>query len=443
MNTQVNTEQWVKEIPFHFQKHKISTGWLVNGDEMRCEIKTPVFQQKRFESVLKQKTGAATVPKGRFSSYLPFVAANGTFVMDVFVIPLDRTNMADIILEELQQKEKGSHPTYYCFSSTGYITGELWVPILEKFKEQMSVLAPGITPALLVDNASVHKVREVIDWCVQNHIHMFFLPAHCTHFLQPLDSTIFARLKQEIIRLLEQNITMASIWKRDLGTLMLEITQKARTVITKKVIVHAWKNVGLVPWNPQIILENVKSNVGKVLDEKSKRTALVRKMAGIVEEKIKQSAATLKRGKHRVQVQGENNGKLVSAEELKVLYEQQEEEKRQKNELRKEKKAKKREQVIEQKKREIARKKEQRVLRCRGDHPNSRTQPKWKKQTTWIWCEFCGKYGLCGDCAGTQHHRMDSHEKLCRRHHRKIIFENDQMKEPTSKKAKHSTTNIL
>jgi hypothetical protein len=110
-----------------------------------------------------EKKGAIKPARGKYATYIPFFIANGTLLMDVFIFPLDKNGNASFQLKS--NEEKGSCPTYWGFTSSGYLDGELWIPILRKLKERMEIIVPGIEPVLLLDNLAVHKSEAALQYC--------------------------------------------------------------------------------------------------------------------------------------------------------------------------------------------------------------------------------------------------------------------------------------
>jgi len=59
-------------------------------------------------------------------------------------------------------------------------------------------------------------------------------------------------------------VTVTAKDRVDLGKLLIKVAQEARQVITPAVIQKSFERTGIVPWNPQLILERAKLNVGKI-----------------------------------------------------------------------------------------------------------------------------------------------------------------------------------
>lgn len=121
--------------------------------------------------------------RGKSGTYIPFVAANGTLIMNVFILPLDKKEPSAFQL--MTKSKKGECPTYWGFTKSGYLDGETWIPVLQKLHERMEVIAPGITPVLLLDNLSVHKSENALWECIDLGMKPIFFPSNTTHFLQP------------------------------------------------------------------------------------------------------------------------------------------------------------------------------------------------------------------------------------------------------------------
>jgi hypothetical protein len=49
---------------------------------------------------------------------------------------------------------------------------------------------------ILFDGSTTHLGREAIDWAKERNIHLFVLPPHSSHILQPLDIGVFGPMKQ-------------------------------------------------------------------------------------------------------------------------------------------------------------------------------------------------------------------------------------------------------
>ena len=93
----------------------------------------------------------------------------------------------------------------YNTSSSGWmetITFEEWFSKVF-LKHAKSVEGAKI---LIFDGHISHISLEVIDEARNNNIHIILLPAHTTHFLQPLDVGVFSSVKTEWRKILKEHL---------------------------------------------------------------------------------------------------------------------------------------------------------------------------------------------------------------------------------------------
>jgi ferredoxin len=44
---------------------------------------------------------------------------------------------------------------------------------------------------------------------------------------------------------------------------------------------------------------------------------------------------------------------------------------------------------------------------CRGEHDSK--APVWRDSESWLWCDYCNEYGMCGRCSKKCKHKLISH----------------------------------
>jgi hypothetical protein len=77
-------DEWTERFPCWMQRNRLEEGWIINGDESRIKLDRLDFKVK----ALFARTGIQEYVKNKCAMYLPFVAANGARIMDVFVLPM-------------------------------------------------------------------------------------------------------------------------------------------------------------------------------------------------------------------------------------------------------------------------------------------------------------------------------------------------------------------
>jgi len=117
---------------------------------------------------------------------------------------------------------------------------------------------------LILDGHGSHTTDEFMWLAYQNNIQLLYLPAHCSHILQPLDLSVFSVLKRAYRRHLQAwmacGVSDTSAFGR---RTFLECYQKAREeAISERTVRGGWKAGGLwpqdinKPLNNPLLLEN-------------------------------------------------------------------------------------------------------------------------------------------------------------------------------------------
>lgn len=145
----------------------------------------------------------------------------------------------------------------YTCSDNGWTsndTNERWLK--EIFLPETAPKVVSAPRILLLDNHGSHITTEFMWICFQNNIHLIYMPPHSSHVLQPLDLSIFSRLKASYraeIEKLAQFEDSAPIKK----IRFVKYYAHARQDALKEIYIKAgWRGAGLVPWNPRKVLES-------------------------------------------------------------------------------------------------------------------------------------------------------------------------------------------
>ncbi|KAI9064706.1 DDE-domain-containing protein [Trametes sanguinea] len=106
-------------------------------------------------------------------------------------------------------------------------------------------------PILLIfDGHGSHVTKDMRDLADKYDIHLYCLPPHTTHKLQPLDVGVFGPLTtQWIDRCTEIAEERGDVHRGDFVIEYLKVRQQS---ITEAIIKAAWANTGIVPLNPNI-----------------------------------------------------------------------------------------------------------------------------------------------------------------------------------------------
>lgn len=104
-----------------------------------------------------------------------------------------------------------------------------------------------------MDGFRSHTTLEFFTYAQENRIELFRLPAHSTHLTQPLDVGCFQPFKHYHSEAIDEVVRNG---ESDFNKLdFLSIFQDIRELtFTKSMIVSAFRNTGLVPYNSSIVL---------------------------------------------------------------------------------------------------------------------------------------------------------------------------------------------
>ena len=78
---------------------------------------------------------------------------------------------------------------------TGYSNDEFSYEYIRHFERQSRKTRIEAHRILLCDGYKSHFTREILEFCEFNNIHVFALPPHTSHILQPLDVVLFQPYK--------------------------------------------------------------------------------------------------------------------------------------------------------------------------------------------------------------------------------------------------------
>ncbi|SJL15554.1 uncharacterized protein ARMOST_19055 [Armillaria ostoyae] len=109
----------------------------------------------------------------------------------------------------------------------------------------------GTLILLIYDGHGSHTTLEWIEHACEHNIHLFCLPAHTTHRLQPLDVGVFSPLQHawfiQCDEILEE---MGNVM--ELRDVVAEYMKAQHTAFKSETILKAWRKAGIRPINPDI-----------------------------------------------------------------------------------------------------------------------------------------------------------------------------------------------
>ncbi|OBS17237.1 hypothetical protein FPOA_12264 [Fusarium poae] len=137
---------------------------------------------------------------------------------------------------------------YYITSPNGWTDDHIGIEWLER------VYLPQTTPAdesdarlIILDGHGSHATDEWMATCFMNNVYCCYLPAHCSHGLQPLDNGVFNALKAAYRRELERFASLTDSAPMDKVNFIRAYAKARRVGMTKKNILSGWRVTGNWP----------------------------------------------------------------------------------------------------------------------------------------------------------------------------------------------------
>jgi hypothetical protein len=189
------------------------------------------------------------------------ICMDGTTLPPGLIYKADLGDLQDTWLVAFDPKE---HNCYFTSSSTGWTNEKLglsWVKDLFDPATRRKSRFGLEYRLLLVDGHNSHVNMKFLDWCDEQKILVAVYPPHSTHRLQPLDVSLFSPLglayTQELNQWIYRTGGFSRVTKRNFFELFWPSFGRA---FTTENVLSGWEKTGLQPWNPELVLKQVRKN---------------------------------------------------------------------------------------------------------------------------------------------------------------------------------------
>jgi DDE superfamily endonuclease len=177
------------------------------------------------------------------------ISAGGAVIDEMLILP------GRVHLERFYHELQGE--VLIGLSDSGYANDELSWEYIQHFESQSRKTRVGAHRILLCDGYKSHFTHEVLEFCEFNNIHVFGLPPHTSHILQPLDVVLFQPYKHWHAQTLDQ-ATRRGCSKFGKLEFLGAIKSIREMTFKKASILAGFRECGIVPYNPAIVLEKIK-----------------------------------------------------------------------------------------------------------------------------------------------------------------------------------------
>ena len=217
-----------------------------NMDESHCS-----FQHKPTRVLANctfQNTPGRVADSREGTTFVTHACANGTYFPPLIIVR-GKTPQS-LVGFNTKDGPKGSLWTYQQKAWTEDILGVEWFNFYYKHLEPKPTKdAPHL---LIVDSHGTHETSGLIAKARSVHVEIFSLPGHTTHYLQPLDRTIFKPFKTAYDRIcsdylqnsenIVSKVTWPGLFRRAFEEAMIPPN-----------ICSGFAATGIYPWNPLVI----------------------------------------------------------------------------------------------------------------------------------------------------------------------------------------------
>ena len=426
------------------EKKPLPSHAFVNYDECRIVINgKSSIEVRRLVSKKKKKPQSKSKVLGTHcGTYLPFIAANGDVLASYFILAMKFDENGSRVLSmslpsSFAQTRKGTSPPVIFMNESGYLNGEVFSKILDHFTDVWQKRYPGLHCCLIGDNLAAHRDVQLIAMAMQRGVYMTYLPAGTTHWSQPLDNLLFARLKQEVA-ILVRNISLVQVFTEEMLFSLVDIVLRASKVaFTSRAITHSFRETGLFPPSKRIFLElaSLNHHPSKAGESESRQEdTIVQKVVEGLEkclEEVKKDVQAASQNIRPVRVRVRKNAMYFADDILAESKRQKEDEEKGKKEkeLEREKKRgdwKRKREEAEKKKEENARLCEERKVKKARELEKQLAERATNTCKAscgricrggggWLGCINCDVFWICPDCALTAEGMeiITKHEEGC------------------------------
>lgn len=143
--------------------------------------------------------------------------------------------------------------TLVATSPSGYSNDELTLEWLKHFDKFTKARSLGARRLLLLDGYGSHTTREFLQYCEDANISCYKLIPHTTHKCQPLDVKVFQPYKHYHAEAIDE-ATRTGCMDFNRLEFLNALPEIRRKTMKKSTILSAWKDAGLIPYNPDLVI---------------------------------------------------------------------------------------------------------------------------------------------------------------------------------------------
>ena len=147
-------------------------------------------------------------------------------------------------------------------SPTGYTCDFIGLRWIEHFHKYSKKTQQGAYRLLILDGHASHITKEFLTYAEDHKIVCMGLPPHTTHLLQPLDVGVFQPYKHWHAQAVNRAVDFADT-EYSKQEFLASFKHFRDQTMKQNTIRSAWRKTGLVPYNPDIVLDKIRDHFDK------------------------------------------------------------------------------------------------------------------------------------------------------------------------------------
>ena len=308
-------KQYFDLMHHKMQQYSIQPENTYNMDEKGFAIGKISKSKRVFSKPLyKQKhTQQASQDGNReWITLLSCICGDGSWLPPGLIYAAETQNVQSSWVDDM---DKEKHVVFTAVSPSGWTNDDAALSWLEQIFNRFTKRKCRRRYRLLIlDGHGSHLTMRFIKFCDINKILLAVYPPHSTHTLQPLDVVCFSPLAANYSKVLTKHLHNAQglvpIKKGDFFRLFW---QAWVDTFTEKLILSAFKHTGLIPYNPNVILDRFATKedkpttpepIRRVYDGKDWRT-VDRHLQACVKDKYSFDAVVVRDTLHHLSIQNQ------------------------------------------------------------------------------------------------------------------------------------------
>lgn len=204
---------WVDQLDECIKERKTPPSAILNYDECRLVAGGNRLAFKRVQAVERERSNVASTCGATVASLQSFAGGDGASFLSVYIFR-GRFGEGDsaatnLVLSRCQTRTRASWPRFYGWTESGFIDSTTFSAVMDLFCREWQLRNPGRDCLLLGDLRQSHKQVDVVRSALKYNVHLWWLVANTSHFLQVLHDKCFAVLKVRVPILSEEKIIRA------------------------------------------------------------------------------------------------------------------------------------------------------------------------------------------------------------------------------------------